>query len=239
MPDHANSRTPRRLVRDSIGGLIAALHGSAALNRNSRQDPKRSPPATSREGARFFCAQSKPGTGTNFAALAKLRACTRFAREPDGRRSCGSDARDKMNGLFEEEYHAHPIEHQPILLSSAAVSDEKDSHRKPTSRPVSASFTAIRNCRRSSAATTPAHAVQAAAFKNCCLKTGSYDGERRNHFFQRLAVSSVGPISRGRCMRRPSMPCFRRERDRRFTRCNRRGVGESSPGYETPDFGSP
>lgn len=135
-----------------------------------------------------------------------------------------------MNRLFKEEYHAHPIEHQPILLSSAAVSAEKDSHRKPTSRPASDSSTAIRSCRRSSAATTPAHAVQAAAFKNCCLKTGSYDGERRNHFFQRLAVSSVGPISRGRCMRRPSMPCFRRERDRRFTRCNRRGVGESSPG---------
>jgi len=36
-----------------------------------------------------------------------------------------------------------------------------------------------------------AHAVQGAAFKNCCLRIGSYDGERRNHFFQRL--SRVSP----------------------------------------------
>jgi hypothetical protein len=26
----------------------------------------------------------------------------------------------------------------------------------------------------------------AADFKNCCLKTGIYDGELRNYFFQRL-----------------------------------------------------
>jgi hypothetical protein len=93
-----------------------------------------------------------------------------------------------IKGLFKEEYHAQTTEYQPILLSSAAVSAAKDSPQKPTLRLVSGSSTVIRNSWKNLAGTTLVHAVRAAAFKKCCLKTGSYDGERRNHFFQRLRV---------------------------------------------------
>jgi hypothetical protein len=33
---------------------------------------------------------------------------------------------------------------------------------------------------------TLARAVQDGAFKKCCMRTGSYDGSRRNYFFPRL-----------------------------------------------------
>jgi hypothetical protein len=39
MQEDLDSRTPRRLVRDSNGGLIAALHGSAAFNPNFEIEP--------------------------------------------------------------------------------------------------------------------------------------------------------------------------------------------------------
>src|SRR6266568_349413 len=97
-------------------------------------------------------------------------------------------ARDKIKELLKEEYHAQPTEYQPILLSSAAVSAAKDSRQKPTSRLVSGSSTATKSSWKNLAETTLVPAVRAAAFKKCCLKTGSYDGERRNHFFQRLGV---------------------------------------------------
>ena len=40
-----------------------------------------------------------------------------------------------------------------------------------------------------------ARAVQDAAFKNCCLRSGRYDGANRNHFFPRIVSK---PISAGR-----------------------------------------
>jgi hypothetical protein len=45
---------------------------------------------------------------------------------------------------------------------------------------------ATKNCSRSSGATIRAHVTQGAAFKRCCLKSGRYDGSKRNYFFQRL-----------------------------------------------------
>jgi hypothetical protein len=46
---------------------------------------------------------------------------------------------------FPQEAHYETDQHLPILLSSAAVSAAKDSHRKPTLKLVSGSSMAIRN----------------------------------------------------------------------------------------------
>lgn len=43
---------------------------------------------------------------------------------------------------------------------------------------------ATRNSKKSSDATIRVRAVQAAAFKNCCLRSGRYDGSLRNHYFR-------------------------------------------------------
>ena len=42
---------------------------------------------------------------------------------------------------------------------------------------------------KGSAAMTSARAVQDAAFKNCCLRSGRYDGSKRNHFFPRVVIN--------------------------------------------------
>jgi hypothetical protein len=44
---------------------------------------------------------------------------------------------------------------------------------------------------RSSVATTSARAVQDAAFKKCCLRSGKYDGAKRKHFFPRIAAERI------------------------------------------------
>ena len=44
----------------------------------------------------------------------------------------------------------------------------------------------IRRVWKASAARTHVHAVQDAAFKNCCLRSGRYDGSKRHHFFPRV-----------------------------------------------------
>src|SRR4051812_39852743 len=38
---------------------------------------------------------------------------------------------------------------------------------------------------------TSVRAVQDAAFKNCCLRSGRYDGAKRHHFFPRVAERRV------------------------------------------------
>jgi hypothetical protein len=40
-----------------------------------------------------------------------------------------------------------------------------------------------KNCWKSWAKKTSAHAVLAAAFKRCCRNTGRYDGALRDHYF--------------------------------------------------------
>ena len=45
---------------------------------------------------------------------------------------------------------------------------------------------AIRNSSKNLAETIRALAAPVVSFKKCCLGTGSYDGERRNYFFQGL-----------------------------------------------------
>jgi hypothetical protein len=42
---------------------------------------------------------------------------------------------------------------------------------------------------KSWAGTTFARAVQDTGFKNCCLRSGRYDGSRKNHFFPRVVRS--------------------------------------------------
>src|SRR6187399_1746054 len=44
----------------------------------------------------------------------------------------------------------------------------------------------IRNSARSWVETTSARAAQVTGFKNCCLRSGRYDGSRKNHFFPRI-----------------------------------------------------
>jgi hypothetical protein len=46
-----------------------------------------------------------------------------------------------------------------------------------------ASFTAMSSYKKSSAATTYAHADRDEGFKRCCLKTGRFDGAVRDHYF--------------------------------------------------------
>jgi len=41
-----------------------------------------------------------------------------------------------------------------------------------------------RSFARNSDATIRARAVQDAAFKNCCLRSGRYDGSLRNYYFR-------------------------------------------------------
>ena len=55
---------------------------------------------------------------------------------------------------------------------------------------------------RSSAETTSAPVAPAVGFKNCCLRTGKYDGEQRNHFFQGAEQPKCGPR---RPLARPSV----------------------------------
>src|SRR5438445_4263230 len=43
-----------------------------------------------------------------------------------------------------------------------------------------------RSFARSSVATTFARAAPDTGFKNCCLRSGRYDGSRKNHFFPRV-----------------------------------------------------
>src|SRR5205823_12921817 len=43
-----------------------------------------------------------------------------------------------------------------------------------------------KNSAKSWGETTFARAVQDAGFKNCCLRSGRYDGSLRNHFFPRI-----------------------------------------------------
>ena len=42
---------------------------------------------------------------------------------------------------------------------------------------------------KSWAGTTFARAAQDTGFKNCCLRSGRYDGSRKNHFFPRVIRS--------------------------------------------------
>ena len=43
---------------------------------------------------------------------------------------------------------------------------------------------------------TFARAVQDTGFKNCCLRSGRYDGSRKNHFFPRVRIF-CGPKDMG------------------------------------------
>jgi hypothetical protein len=48
-----------------------------------------------------------------------------------------------------------------------------------------------RSFSKGSAATTSVRAVQDAAFKKCCLRSGRYDGAKRHHFFPRVIARSA------------------------------------------------
>jgi hypothetical protein len=46
-----------------------------------------------------------------------------------------------------------------------------------------ASSMATSNSLKNSAATTSVHAAPDAGFKNCCMKSGAYDGSNRDDYF--------------------------------------------------------
>ena len=72
---------------------------------------------------------------------------------------------------------------QPVFSKSRA-SVARDSHLRLKSNADSASCTGIKSFRKSSVAMTLAPVVQDAAFKRCCLRSGRYDGARRNYYFR-------------------------------------------------------
>jgi hypothetical protein len=79
-----------------------------------------------------------------------------------------------------------------LLRSRASVANP--SLPRPVLCAETASCMGMSSSTRSSAATTSAPAAQPVGFKRCCLKTGRYDGSRRNHFFQAEAMSEVGSV---------------------------------------------
>ncbi len=68
------------------------------------------------------------------------------------------------------------------VFSRSPASVARASRLKPRSSAASASSMATRSCARSSGATTSARAAPTAAFRNCCLRTGRYDGALRKHY---------------------------------------------------------
>jgi hypothetical protein len=46
---------------------------------------------------------------------------------------------------------------------------------------------------------TLARVDQGAAFKNCCLRSGRYDGANRNHFFPRVIARSALAVRKHFC----------------------------------------
>jgi hypothetical protein len=57
----------------------------------------------------------------------------------------------------------------------------------------------IKSFARSSVAMISVRAVQDAAFKNCCLRSGRYDGAKRNHFFPRVIARSAFAVRKHFC----------------------------------------
>jgi hypothetical protein len=49
---------------------------------------------------------------------------------------------------------------------------------------------AMLNFTKSWGATTRVLAVQGSGFKRCCMKSGRYDGTRRNHYFQAKSLTT-------------------------------------------------
>ena len=90
---------------------------------------------------------------------------------------------------------------QPILLSSAQVNAAEDIPPKPRSDGETASFTAIKNFLKSWDGRTWVLVGPDAGFKKCCMRSGLFDGSRRNHFCQRIdsslerGATSVAPLS--------------------------------------------
>ena len=92
-------------------------------------------------------------------------------------------------------------------------------------------FTGIRNSARSLGATISVRAVRDTAFKNCCLRSGRFDGSKRNHFFPRVVINQF-PAGRrtwvtsvkGQLPRSPTCPhfqiCSRRREEAETSRAN-------------------
>ncbi len=68
------------------------------------------------------------------------------------------------------------------VFSRSPASAARASPLKPRSSAASGSCMATRSCARSSGATTSVRAAPTAAFRNCCLSTGRYDGSVRNYY---------------------------------------------------------
>jgi len=88
-----------------------------------------------------------------------------------------------LNGDSYKGYVYTPTPPDHVRSSLDAVSVAKDSLQRPRSREASGSFTETRTSWKNLDGTTCVPVVLAAAFKKCCLRKGTFDGERRNHFF--------------------------------------------------------
>ena len=117
---------------------------------------------------------------------------------------------------------------RPSLLSSRLASESGDSPPKPTSAAGTAWCTeAPRNCSRNSVETTSAPAARAAAFKNCCMRSGHMDGSERDHYFQGLNSRGAPLLGGG-----AGSPLFHRHYPKAPFRQVRQQRRERSP----PDF---
>ena len=103
---------------------------------------------------------------------------------------CTMQSAPGYTGKAPEVHHDREHLHQPVLLR-AAVSVVKDSHPRPASKRAFGSSTQKKICWKNWAGTICVRVDQAAAFKNCCMRAGSFDGERRNYFFQRVDAANA------------------------------------------------
>ena len=92
--------------------------------------------------------------------------------------------RATLRGALEVHYE---YLHQPVL-SRGVASGEGASLRNRKSSAESASLAILtqvlkRNSSRNLDARTFVHAAPGGDFKNCCLRSGAFDGELRNYFF--------------------------------------------------------
>jgi hypothetical protein len=97
---------------------------------------------------------------------------------------------------WEVRHEAQHRNRRPPLLSSTVASVVAATHRRPGSRRAGASSTAKRNCSRSWDETTPAPAARHDAFKDCCMKSGRFDGSERDYYFQG-SITTSGPPTGG------------------------------------------
>ena len=107
------------------------------------------------------------------------------------------DARPGSPGFATEVSHATQTRTpRRRVLSRSPVSDGRGSPQRRALNAERVSLAATRSSARSLAGMTRVRACQAVDFKNCCIRSGEFDGSNRRHFFQRVRMWSNSRWSR-------------------------------------------